>query len=155
MTTGVYVVGVAQGGRSNAFTATWITEVSFDPPLLALAINPEHASYPLLEKSGAFVVNVLHEAQLELARHFGTQSGRDTDKLTGIRTRPSRDGAPVLLEAAGYLECRVIGSMPAGDHELIVARAVGGDLLAGDAAPLLSTEVAELDGSAGLYPPSF
>jgi flavin reductase (DIM6/NTAB) family NADH-FMN oxidoreductase RutF len=155
MTTGVYVVGVAHGGRANAFTAAWITEVSFDPLLLALAINPTHASYPLLKASGAFVVNVLHEGQAELARHFGTRSGRDTDKLRGIRTRPDDAGAPVLLEAAAYLNCRVVGSMPAGDHELVVARVLGGDLLAADAVPLRSTETAELDGSDELYPPGF
>ncbi len=155
LTTGVYVVGVAHEGRANAFTAAWIMEVSFDPPLLALSVNPEHDSYPLLKESGAFVVNVLREGQLELARHFGTQSGRDTDKLAGCRTTPSSSGAPVLLEAAAYLECRVIGSMPAGDHELIVARVVGGDLLAEDAIPLRYADTAELDASAELYPPNF
>lgn len=155
LTTGVYVVGVAHDGRANAFTAAWITEVSFDPPLLALAVNPEHASYPLLKESGAFVVSVLREGQLELARHFGTQSGRDVDKLAGCRATPSGSGAPVLLEAAAYLECRVIGSMPAGDHELVVARVVGGDLLAEDAIPLRYADTAELDGSAELYPPNF
>jgi flavin reductase (DIM6/NTAB) family NADH-FMN oxidoreductase RutF len=155
MTTGVYVVGVAHGGRANAFTAAWITEVSFDPLLLALAINPEHASYPLLKASGTFIVNVLHEGQAELARHFGTRSGRDTDKLRGIHMRPGDSGAPVLLEAAAYLECRVTGTMPAGDHELVVARVVGGDLLAGDAVPLRSADTAGLDGSDELYPPGF
>lgn len=155
LTTGVYVVGVSHGGHSNAFTAAWIMEVSFDPPLLALSINPEHASYPLLKASGTFVVNVLREDQSELARHFGTRSGRETDKLAGIRTRPSGGGAPVLLDAAAYLECRVTGSMPAGDHVVIVARTVGGELLAGDAEPLRYADVTELDGSADLYPPSF
>lgn len=155
LTTGVYVVGVSHGGRSNAFTAAWITEVSFDPLLLALSINPEHASYSLLKESGAFVVNVLREGQRELARHFGTQSGRDTDKLGGMRTRPSRSGSPILLEAAAYLECRVVGSMPAGDHELIVARVTGGELLAEDAVPLRYADTADMDGSAELYPPSF
>jgi flavin reductase (DIM6/NTAB) family NADH-FMN oxidoreductase RutF len=155
LTTGVYVVGVAHDGRANAFTAAWIMEVSFDPLLLALAINPEHASYPLLKAGGTFVVNVLHEGQAELARHFGTLSGRETDKLRGISARPAASGAPVLLEAAAYLECRVVGSMPAGDHELVVARVIGGDLLAGDAVPLNSVETAELDGSDELYPPRF
>ena len=155
LTTGVYVVGVSHDGRSNAFTASWITEVSFDPPLLALSINQENASYPLLKASGVFVVNVLRTEQIDLARHFGTQSGRNRDKLAGIRTRPGRGDAPVLLDAAAYLECQVIGSMPAGDHELVVARAVGGELLAADAAPLRYADVAELDGSADLYPESF
>lgn len=40
LTCGVYVVGVAYGGRTNAFAAAWVTEISFDPPLLALAVSP-------------------------------------------------------------------------------------------------------------------
>ena len=59
LTTGVYVIGVAAGERRNAFTAAWLTPVSFDPLLLALSVNPEHFSYPLLVGGGGFVVNVL------------------------------------------------------------------------------------------------
>jgi flavin reductase (DIM6/NTAB) family NADH-FMN oxidoreductase RutF len=155
LTNGVYVVGVAHEGRANAFTAAWITQVSFDPPLLALSINPEHASYPLLLASRAFTVNVLSEGQTELARHFGTRSGRDLDKLAGIRTRRGKSEAPFLMEAAAYIECRVVGTMPAGDHELVVGRAIDGDVLAPDAAPLRYLDTGDLDGGAALYPPHF
>jgi len=47
LTQGVYVVGVAHGEKRNAFTAAWIMQVSFDPLLLALSINPQHSSYQL------------------------------------------------------------------------------------------------------------
>ncbi|MET0218715.1 MAG: flavin reductase, partial [Burkholderiales bacterium] len=40
ITTGVYVIGVAHGEKRNAFTAAWITQVSYSPPLIALSINP-------------------------------------------------------------------------------------------------------------------
>ena len=49
VTQGVYVVGVAHGAVRNAFTAAWVTQVSFDPLLLALSINPHHSSYGLLK----------------------------------------------------------------------------------------------------------
>ena len=84
VTTGVYVIGVAEGERRNAFTAAWLTQVSFDPLLLALSINPEHASYPLLLGGGGFVVSVLRRDQIHLAEAFGSSSGRDQDKLAGI-----------------------------------------------------------------------
>src|SRR5438105_2575087 len=48
LTLGVYVVGVGGDGRADAFTAAWIIQASFDPLLLALSINRQHASYPLL-----------------------------------------------------------------------------------------------------------
>ena len=64
VTTGVYVIGVAEGERRNAFTAAWLTQVSFDPLLLALSVNPEHASYPLLLGGGGFAVSVLRRDQV-------------------------------------------------------------------------------------------
>ena len=50
LTQGVYVVGVAHGEVRNAFTAAWVMQVSFDPLLLALSINPHHSSYGLLRE---------------------------------------------------------------------------------------------------------
>jgi flavin reductase (DIM6/NTAB) family NADH-FMN oxidoreductase RutF len=155
LTNGLYVVGVAHGNQRNAFTAAWITQVSFDPPLLGLSINPAHASYPILMAAGVFTVSVLRQGQLELARHFGTQSGRVIDKLVGQRWQAALEGAPVLLDAAAYLECRLIGRHAAGDHELVLAQVVGGRVLAPDAKPMTYAETGNLDGSADLYPPTF
>jgi flavin reductase (DIM6/NTAB) family NADH-FMN oxidoreductase RutF len=155
LTNGVYVVGVAHGGRANAFTAAWITQVSFDPLLVAVSVNPTHTSYPLLTESGVFAVSVLRQGQLELARQFGTQSGRDTDKLVGVRWQPGALGAPLLSDAAAHLECRVAGTMPAGDHELVLGRVVGGRVISAEAPPMSYAETGDLDGSAELYPPSF
>lgn len=59
ITHGVYVVGVAHRGEHNAFTAAWVMQVSFNPLLLALSINPRHRSYSMLVGSEAFSVNVL------------------------------------------------------------------------------------------------
>jgi len=152
---GVYVIGVSHAGRSNAFTAAWITQVSFEPLLLSLSINLGHFSYPLLKDSGVFSVNILRQGQLDLARHFGSESGRTTDKLAGQRWRPGRLGAPVLLDAAAYLECRVTGTTPAGDHELVLGQVDAGGLLDPDAAPMLYSETGDLDGSSALYPENF
>src|SRR5512133_632531 len=96
---GVYVIGASDGQRKDAFTAAWIMQASFDPLLLAISINPGNASYELLHASGWFTVNILKQGQLELARHFGTKSGRDQDKLDRMRTRPGRAGSPILEDA--------------------------------------------------------
>jgi flavin reductase (DIM6/NTAB) family NADH-FMN oxidoreductase RutF len=76
LTQGVYVIGVAQGEARNAFTAAWVMQVSFDPVLLVLSINPHHSSYGLLNESGVFSVNVLKKGQLDLAEHYGRPAGR-------------------------------------------------------------------------------
>jgi len=152
---GVYVVGVAHAGRRDAFTAAWLMQVSFDPLLVALSINPGNASYPLLLGSGRFAASVLARGQLELARRFGTRSGRDEDKLAGVAWRPGPGGAPILAETLAFIECEVVDSRPAGDHELVLARVVGGGVLREDASPLTYADTGAMDGSAELYPPHF
>ena len=62
------MVGVAHGEMRNAFTAAWVMQVSFDPLLLALSINPHHSSYGLLKRAQA-----LKKDQLELAAHYGAR----------------------------------------------------------------------------------
>jgi flavin reductase (DIM6/NTAB) family NADH-FMN oxidoreductase RutF len=152
LTLGVYVVGVAADGRADGFTAAWVMQVSFDPLLLALSINRGHASYPLLHAGGGFVVNLLKREQLDLARTFGTESGRDHDKLAGVRWRLGRSGAPILEETLGYFDCQLEGSMPAGDHELVLGRVLEARLLDPGAVPLTYSETGDLDGSSALYP---
>ncbi len=152
---GVYVVGVADGDRHDAFTAAWVMQASFDPLLLALSINPDNASYPLLHAGGGFIVNVLRREQQDLARRFGTRSGREVDKLAGIGWRPGRTGAPILGDALAYFDCLVEGRLKAGDHEIVLGRVSDGRLLDSDAVPLLYAETGDMDGSSGLYPRKF
>ncbi len=149
---GVYVIGVAHGDRANAFTAAWLTQVSFDPLLLSLSINPDNASYPLLHDGGGFVVNVLKQEQLDLAKRFGTRSGRDEDKLTGLRWRPGRTGAPVLEDSLAYFDCKLTGRLVAGDHELVLGRVVDGGILDPGSRPLTYADTGDMDGSSHLYP---
>ena len=155
LTSGVYVIGVGHAARINAFTAAWLTQVSFEPLLVALSVNASHASYPLLIESGGFVVNVLGEGQLDLATRFGTQTGREVDKIAGVRWRAGQFGAPVLSDAAAFLECRVTATMPAGDHVIVVAEVVDGAVLDEDARPLRYDETGNVDGSAALFPDAF
>jgi flavin reductase (DIM6/NTAB) family NADH-FMN oxidoreductase RutF len=152
LTAGVYVIGVSDGERRDAFTAAWVMQASFDPLLLAVSINPGNASYELLHASGWFTVNVLKQGQLDLARHFGTRSGRNEDKLARVRSRQGRAGVPILEEALAYFECELEGRTRAGDHELVLGRVADGRVLDPKAAPLTYADTGDMDGSSALYP---
>jgi flavin reductase (DIM6/NTAB) family NADH-FMN oxidoreductase RutF len=155
LTAGVYAVGVAAGEQHDGFTAAWVMQVSFDPLLLALSINPGNASYPLLLAGGGFTVNVLKADQLELARRLGTRSGRDEDKLAGISWRPGRSGAPILEAALAYFDCELAGRMPAGDHQLVLGHVIDGKVLDRNGKPLSYAGTGDMDGSSSLYPSKF
>ena len=152
LTQGVYVVGVAHGEKRNAFTAAWIMQVSFDPLLLALSINPRHSSYRLLKEGGAFSVNVLKKDQLHLAEHFGQPAG---DKLAGTDWTTSSLGPPLLREALAWFECEVLSEYPAGDHVLVLGKVIGGKLLDSEAEPMSYRQTGDLDGASALFPDVF
>ena len=130
-------------------------QVSFEPLLLALSINPNNASYPVLHSGGSFTVNVLKQGQLELVRRFGTQSGRDHDKLAGLRWSPGRHGAPILEQALAYFDCELRDTLRGGDHELVVGRVIDGRILAPGAVPMAYADTGDIDGSSMLYPAKF
>ena len=150
LTHGVYVIGVAGAERRNAFTAAWVMQVSFDPPLLALSINPQHLSYQLLREDEGFTVNVLDKQHVNLARHFAQPSS--VDKLESITWHAAEGGAPILQDAMAWLECTQVSECPAGDHVIVVGRVVDGEILNGDATPMNYRDTDGMDGSAELYP---
>jgi len=155
ITLGVYVVGVAHAERRAAFTAAWVMQASYNPPLLAVSVNPENASYPLLRAGSVFAVSVLKTGQLGLAERFGTRSARQHDKLAGVAWRPGHGGAPVLDDALAYFECELVDCLRAGDHELALGRVVGARMLDREATPMIYAETGAMDASSVLYPASF
>ena len=98
---------------------------------------------------------MLRQGQLDLARAFGTRSGRDQDKLAGVRWHPGRRGAPILDDALAYFECELGETLRAGDHELVLGRVVDGRILTPGATPMTYAETGEMDGSRDLYPRRF
>jgi len=138
LTQGVYVVGVAHGAVRNAFTAAWVMQVSFDPLLLALSIDPHHSSYGLLNEGRAFSVNVLKKGRLELAAHYG-------------RWTTGRVGVPLLREPLAWFECRVVGEHPAGDHVVVLGKVIDGKLVD----PMTYRETGDMDGASALFPNVF
>jgi flavin reductase (DIM6/NTAB) family NADH-FMN oxidoreductase RutF len=144
---GVYVIGVRDGERRNAFTAAWVMQVSFDPLLLALSINPEHYSYQLLKAGGVCTVNVLSRDQYAVAEHFGRSAA---DKMAGFDWGTAATGAPVLSSSLAYFDCRVSHYADAGDHRIAVCEVLAGAVLH-PGRPLFYNQTGDMDGSSELY----
>lgn len=145
---GVYVIGVSDGEKTNAFTAAWVMQVSFNPPLLAISINPEHYSYRLMQAGGVCTVNVLGQDQYSLAEHFGRPGLKD--KMAGFAWQKDRTGAPILSSSLAYFDCQVSHYADAGDHKIAVCRVLAAARL-NEGKPLLYRETGDMDGSRELY----
>jgi flavin reductase (DIM6/NTAB) family NADH-FMN oxidoreductase RutF len=150
LTQGVYVIGVAYGEKRNAFTAAWVMQVSYDPLLIALSINPNHSSYLLLKEGRSFSVNVLKKGQLHLADHYGRPAR--TDKLALTDWTTDHTSLPLLREAVAWFECQVVSEHPAGDHVLVLGKVIDGKLLDSEAEPMCYRETGQMDGSSSLFP---
>jgi len=145
---GVYVIGVSDGLRQNAFTAAWVMQVSFKPPMLAFSINPANFSYTLLQKGMICTVNVLGQNHYALAEHFGR--GNLTDKMAACAWQTAQTGAPVMSDCLVYFDCKVSHFSEAGDHKIAVCEVIDAAWL-NAGRPMLYGQTGEMDGSAGLY----
>lgn len=130
--TGVTVVtALSQGAAGDepvGMTCQSFMSVSIDPPLVVFSPARTSRAWPLIQRSGAYCVNVLAADQVDVSDQMAS---RGTDKFAGISWRPSPEtGSPVLEGALAYVDCRIHTVHEAGDHRLVVGRVV--DLGASD-----------------------
>ena len=123
-TYGLYVVTALHEGTPGSFTANWLSQAYFEPPLVMVSVEADSHSLPIIRASGRFAVNVLESGQRELAGHFGKKARHVGNKLAGIPHHPSRSGMPILDQALGYVVCDVTGEIPAGDSVVVVGEVV-------------------------------
>ena len=145
-TYGLYIVSCADEGEVNAFTANWLSQVSFEPPLIAVSIENDSKSLPMILRARSFVINVLRtDGQDEtkpnrgLAGQLGKSALKVPNKLTGIEYTSGPGGAPILREALAWIACEVQHTVETGDSTLVVGEVVDLDML-GEGPPLTMNE---------------
>ena len=122
---GLYIVGVKLDAQLNAFTGSWLTQVSFTPPLVALGVRRDSHSFEMIKASRVFSVNILGKDQKALAEHFVKPAAVVGEKLQGVAHQPGITGAPILREAIAFFECRVREiANESGDHAVVIGEVV-------------------------------
>ena len=119
-------------GRPTGFTANAFTSVSLDPPLVLVCVDHKAQSYPAMQASGRFAVNILSLGQEALSKRFAVSGG---DKFDGIAWSTGPGRLPLLSGALAALECQTLHAYPGGDHTIFVGRVEA--VQAQDAEPLL------------------
>lgn len=110
-------------GSVAGMTASSVSSVSLDPPLLSVCVDLSAEIHQPLFDVGMFVINILADDQEELSRRF---AAKGTDRFAGVGYRTVEAGLPVLNGTVAHIECRVQHTFPAGDHSIVVGRVVGG-----------------------------
>ena len=124
---GLYVVTASQGEgdslRRSAMVASWVSQASFTPPGITVAVAKDRAIEALMQVGDQFVLNILREENhQQLLRHFLKRFPPGADRFAGINVLEAEaEGGPVLGDALAYLGCRVEQRMEGPDHWVIYA----------------------------------
>ena len=116
----VHSITTVADSKRNANIVTWLTQTDMGGKVLAVALYKVDYTVELVRESGVLNVNLLATDQTRLIRKLGQQSGRNKDKFKNLPYSLDNRGCPYLTEAIGYVQCNVLHSTDAGDHELFV-----------------------------------
>ena len=129
MTYGIYVLTTRVEDTINGMIASWVTQVSHDPPLIMAAIHPNRYSHTLIDQTRFFALHVIDRSQRDLLMRF---KGDDpAEKFSGISWEMGQTGAPVLKECLAFFEVEVKERYSPGNHTLFVGEVVNGGVKAG------------------------
>ena len=118
----VSVVTVQVGDQPAGLTVDSFMSLSLQPPLVGVALRRHAALHELLRQAGVFAVSILASGQEQLAQHFA-RGVPPIAHWTGIETTPGELGAPLIQDALGWIECRLVSDHEVGDHTLFVGEA--------------------------------
>lgn len=122
------VVSAKRGEISSAMLASWVTQASFNPPGLTVAVAKDRAIESLMHTGDNFVLNILKEG-MNLRRHFLQAFAPGQDRFAGLATQTAQNGCSILNDALTYLECTVHSRMDCGDHWVVYAIVNSGQIL--------------------------
>jgi flavin reductase (DIM6/NTAB) family NADH-FMN oxidoreductase RutF len=128
---GFYAITSKHGDEVNAMTANWITQASFEPRLIACAIQKTCFSYELIKGGGVFAINLFLGKDMDSIKPFTKGRSKNPDKMKDVKFTPGPiTGCPILQDSAAYLECKVKEIFETdGDHNLILGEVVNAGIL--------------------------
>lgn len=136
---GLYAMTCADGDEINVFTATWISQCSFDPPLLMAAVRRDSYSHELIRRGGAFALNLVGKHDAAILQRFFKTVYRNEGKLGGVSFHTGQTGCPILDVAVAVLECKVVQFHETGDHSVVIGEIVSAHVYR-DEPPLLCSD---------------
>ena len=127
MTYGIYGLTTFYKDEINGMIASWVSQVSYDPLLILVAVHQNRYSHHLIEQSACFALHVLTRDQTDFLRRFKGSGSKE--KFTGIQWRRGITGCPVLSDCLAYFECRVKARYAPGNHTLFIGEVIAAQVV--------------------------
>ena len=120
---GVYILSSVNEDEYCVSTITWVSQASFEPPMISVCIKRKSASYEIVKKRGEFILHLLGDNQKELASTFFKPTIFESEKLNGEEFS-LENNLPLLKDVPAYIQCKVVEILENGDHPLFLAEVV-------------------------------
>jgi flavin reductase (DIM6/NTAB) family NADH-FMN oxidoreductase RutF len=121
---GLYVLTAAHGDHVAAATVNWVTQASFEPPLIVVGVKTDSHAHALIKDTKAFALNVLGKGQQAMAFTFFKPAERQGQTISGEPFRAGVTGAPILTNTPAFIECTLEATVEQGDHSVFVGKVV-------------------------------
>jgi len=123
----VVLVTTSWHAKTNVMPVAYAMPLSFNPPLVGIAVHPSRHTHDMIRFSEEFAINVPARSLIHHVQYLGSVSGKELDKfeLTKLPTFKARKvEAPLIEGCIGYIECGLEDALRIGDHTLFVGRVV-------------------------------
>jgi flavin reductase (DIM6/NTAB) family NADH-FMN oxidoreductase RutF len=119
----------AKDGKVAAACINWVTQASFNPPLLVVGVKTDSLAHAVIKDTGVFALNVLGKNQGKAAFTFFKSLERDGMSIGGLKFKNGQTGSPVFDDVPAFLECKLVDSVEKGDHSVFVGEVVNAEVL--------------------------
>lgn len=121
---GLYVLTAADGDELAAAGVNWVSQASFEPPLVMAGVKADAHTHDLIVRTKAFAVNVLADDQLDIGKAMFRSTTVEGDTLNGYRFERGGTGSPLLVDTPWWFECRLTDHIDRGDHSVFVGEVI-------------------------------
>jgi flavin reductase (DIM6/NTAB) family NADH-FMN oxidoreductase RutF len=122
MTYGIYVLTTASEGTINGMIASWVSQISYDPPLISIAVHPNRYSHQLIKQSNCFALHIVAKDRSDLLKRF---KGPDPlAKFSDIEWTRGKTGSPIIKDCIAWFECEVVSRLDPGNHTVFFGKVV-------------------------------
>jgi flavin reductase (DIM6/NTAB) family NADH-FMN oxidoreductase RutF len=122
---GLYVLtSRSRDGRIAGATVNWVTQASFQPPLVVVGVKTDSSSHEIIKQSRAFALNVLGKGQNAVAFTFFKPTEHAGNSISGEPFALGKSGSPILTNAAAFLDCSLVDTVERGDHSIFVGEVI-------------------------------
>ena len=134
LTYGLFVLTARDGSKDNGCIVNTVSQVTTEPNRICVAVNKLNYTHDMIHKTGEFNVSILTEgSKFETYKHFGFQSGKDTDKMEAIDFKRAANGITYIAEETNaYISAKVVSETDLGTHTLFLADVTDGEILSDD-----------------------